>query len=270
MKTLFTFLCCCICAIGYAQQDLKIFSEKKNNGYILYASNNAFCPVSVSLDLDLTNLSFKGGQQKVFVIPERANKWKLGELDVLFRNEMYRYSFRFHFNLGDINKVEYDTAYQYDLPYLKGERFRVFQGYNGALSHQNENALDFGMPEGTEIAAAREGIVIKVVENNTESCPQEECKKFNNYITVYHSDGTMAEYTHIKYNGSTVEVGDRIKKGDLIGYSGNTGWSSGPHLHFICFLPGLEKRRSIRTRFKIDDGSKAEYLEEKVIYLRDY
>jgi len=97
------------------------------------------------------------------------------------------------------------------------------------------------MPENTDVLAARDGIVIQVVQNNTEGCPKEECKKFGNYILVYHPDGTFAEYVHIKFNGSKVKEGDSIKKGDIIGYSGNTGWSAGPHLHFDCFLPGIKK-----------------------------
>ena len=270
MKVILTFLFFSFSVFVKAQLDVKIFTENNNNVIILYASNNEFCPISISLDLNLTNMVFTQSQDKVLVIPEKTEKFKLGELSILTRGEKYKYSYRSHYNIGDVNISSYDTTYEYGLPYSKGKRFLVFQGYNGSFSHQNENAIDFSMPEGTEILAARDGVVIKVVDNNNESCPQQECVKYNNYITVYHSDGTFANYVHIKYNGSKVKVGDHINKGELIASSGNTGWSSGPHLHFSCSLPGIEERETIMTKFKINNGSKAEYLKEKETYLKDY
>jgi murein DD-endopeptidase MepM/ murein hydrolase activator NlpD len=146
----------------------------------------------------------------------------------------------------------------------------VFQGYNGSFSHQNEKALDFTMPEGTEVVAAREGVVIKVLQDNTESCPREECKKFNNYVSVYHSDGTFGIYNHIKYMGSLVKVGDTVKKGDHIALSGNTGFTSGPHLHFVCYIPGVPMPTTVATFFRTDNGSKKELLVEKKTYLKNY
>src|SRR5262249_35417178 len=152
---------------------------------------------------------------------------------------------------------------EYDLPFQKGKNYLVFQGYNGSFSHKNENSIDFTMPEGSEILAARDGIVVKVVQNNTESCPGEECKKYNNMIFILHPDGTFADYAHIRYNGSKVKVGDSVKKRDVIAYSGNVGWSSGPHLHFGCFIPDFGKWITIPTKFRIDNGDKSAFLEEK-------
>jgi len=270
MKTLFTFLGCFFSILTNAQNEIKISVENKNPGHILYAANSAFCPVSISLDLILDNLGFSKGQQKIFVIPAKAEKFPLGELDIVDPKARSKFSFRFISNLGDVTIINEDTAYEYSLPYEKGKGFRLFQGYNGNFSHQNENALDFTMPEGTEILAAREGTVIRVVQNNAASCPREECKQFNNYVTIYHADGSFAEYAHIKLNGSKVKPGDIVKKGELIAYSGNTGFSNGPHLHFACFLPGLEKRRTITTKFKIGDGNSSTYLKEKETYNKGY
>ncbi|MFM9840294.1 MAG: M23 family metallopeptidase [Cyclobacteriaceae bacterium] len=254
----------------YAQEEVKVFTEKKDNGYMLYASNLEFCPVSISLEVDLTNMNFTQGEQKLFVIPARIEKFKLGELTITNKREASKYSTRYLFTLGDVTKKNYDTTYIYDLPYQKGKQFMLFQGYNGLFSHQNENALDFTMPEGSEIVAARDGIVIKVVQNNSESCLKEECKKFNNYLSVYQSDGTFADYVHLRRNGVKFKVGDKVRKGELIAYSGNTGWSSGPHLHFVCSLPSFEKRPTIKTKFKINEEFASIYLKEKKLYLKEY
>jgi murein DD-endopeptidase MepM/ murein hydrolase activator NlpD len=127
------------------------------------------------------------------------------------------------------------------------------------------------MDEGTEVLAARDGVVVKVFQSNTESCLKEECKKFNNFILIYHSDGTIANYSHLLQNGSKVSAGDIVKKGDVIGLSGNTGFSSGPHLHFSCsLLLGVERIQTVRTKFRIGDGRKSEYLQEKRRYMKGY
>lgn len=53
-----------------------------------------------------------------------------------------------------------------------------------------------------------------------------------NFVCVQHSDGTYARYFHLSRNGVRVKKGDRVAAGDILGLSGNTGFSSAPHLHF--------------------------------------
>jgi hypothetical protein len=270
MREFFVFLIYLFQMSLYAQEDVKVFADKKDNSFVLYGSNLAFCPTSLTLKVDLINMRFTPSEQKIFVIPARTEKFKLGELTIINKGEAYKYSTRYLFTLGDVTKRDYDSAYTYDLPYQKGKQYMLFQGYNGHFSHQNENALDFTMPEGSEVLAARDGIVIKVVQNNNESCLQEECKKFNNYLFVYHSDGTFAEYVHLRMNGAKFKVGDKVRKGESIAFSGNTGWSSGPHLHFVCSLPSFEKRPTIKTKFKVNEEFASIYLQEKRLYLKEY
>ena len=204
------------------------------------------------------------------MVPARSSHIKLVELSRIEKSKSVRYSFKSKSVFGNVNSSAYDSSYQYDLPYKKGQGYLLFQGYNGRFTHQNENALDFEMPEGTEILAARDGIVVKAVQENTQSCAEKECQKFNNYILVYHADGTFAVYNHIRFNGAAVRQGDKINKGDMIAYSGKTGWASGPHLHFECYLPLLQDRRTIRTIFRIEHGSISEYLKEGNTYQRNY
>ncbi len=126
------------------------------------------------------------------------------------------------------------------------------------------------MPVGTELFAVRDGIVIKVIDNNTKNCATKECAKYNNLIIIYHSDGTFAEYAHLKQKGAIVRVGDKITKGQLIGYSGNVGWSSIAHLHLVIFKQNLENRETLKTKFKIENGDKNEFLIEKKEYIKNY
>lgn len=159
--------------------------------------------------------------------------------------------------------------YGYDLPYKKGETYTVTQGYNGNYSHTGLNALDFDMPEGTEVLAVRNGIIVEVIHDNKNGCPTDNCAKYANYISIMHSDQTVAKYSHLKYKGSNVKIGDRVKKGDLIGFSGSTGKSNGPHLHFSCHR-NPASNETLKTFFKIGQGNRLEYLREGESYFKNY
>jgi murein DD-endopeptidase MepM/ murein hydrolase activator NlpD len=54
-----------------------------------------------------------------------------------------------------------------------------------------------------------------------------------NYIRILHDDGSMAVYAHLAPEGTQVRPGQRVRRGERIGLSGNTGYSGGPHLHFV-------------------------------------
>lgn len=251
-------------------QNITLFQEPKQNGYIIYGSNKEFYPVSVIIEFTTTNLKFSEEVNKVFVIPAGSSRFKFGELSVVDPSSRYKYSYKYKTAIGDITLSNIDQSVEYELPFRKTQSFKIYQGYNGLFSHQNENSLDFLMPEGTEVLAAREGIVVQIVQNNTESCPKEECKRYNNYITIMHPDGTFAYYAHIKYNSVKLKLGDNVKSGDVLAYSGNVGWTSGPHLHFACFIGGFDKWKTLQTKFKIDKGENSILLKEGMTYTRNY
>lgn len=85
------------------------------------------------------------------------------------------------------------------------------------------NAVDIGVPVGTPVVAAAGGEVIlsKSLAWNGG---------YGSYVAIRHSNGTQTLYAHLSQN--SVHVGDVLEQGDLVGYSGNSGKSSGPHLHF--------------------------------------
>jgi len=270
MKFYFLLSLVCISTICKAQQNVKIYYEQIEDGYNIYADNQEFCPVSIKIDFDITNLEISGGNNNMYVIEPLKKRELLTKLTVSKKGKAYKFNYKYWTNYGNHSNDKFDSDFVYNLPFSNSNSFKVHQGYNGNFSHQNENAIDFTMPIGTEITAIREGVVIKVVENNSKNCEKEECKKYNNLIIIYHPDGTFAEYTHIKRNGSIVNIGDKVDQGEIIGYSGNVGWSTGPHLHLVVFLQKLNKRETLETKFKTGNGDIIEYLAEKKEYSRNY
>lgn len=254
---------------GFTQINVNTYAEQTASGYLIYADNDEYCPISIRVDFELNNLVSSTGNHKIYILPEKQYKILLTELKFI-KNDKYSFRYKTRYNYGSYLSNDFDLDYIYYLPFKKGESFVLSQGYNGKLSHSNENSLDFSMPIGSSVLAAREGVVIQVIDNNTVTCEDFSCEKYNNKILIYHSDGTFATYEHISENGALVSVGEKVEKGQLIAKSGNIGFSTGPHLHFTVFEQKLGSRVTIPTKFKINSDNKIDYLIEKVSYLKDY
>lgn len=110
---------------------------------------------------------------------------------------------------------------------------RTFQHYGG----HSTPGIDFRIPTGTPIRAAGPGTVVGV---------EERCKpgdrwcsgRRGNYVQIAHPAGRHSRYLHLRPGGATVAVGQQVARGDVIGYSGSTGDSTGPHLHYDELLNG--------------------------------
>ncbi|WP_025742669.1 M23 family metallopeptidase [Aquimarina pacifica] len=256
--------------ITFSQENFRLYYEETKTGYVILADNDEVTPVSVEMNLRLENLSSSNGNDKVFVVPKKTKGHIITVLEIVNARKRIKLGFESTYNFGDHNRLKYDDDFKYYLPFPKGEDYWLSQGYNGAVSHQNENSLDFKMPIGTKVYAARGGVVVDVEQSYTKRCTTSECAKYNNYILVYHEDGTFAEYTHLKQNGAKVKVGANVKIGQLIGLSGDVGWATGPHLHFTVFFQRLKKRETLKTKFLIGKGEEAVELIEKKKYMRGY
>lgn len=130
------------------------------------------------------------------------------------------------------------------LPFIG--RYRITQGFNGDFSHNrttNRYALDIALPEGTPLVATRDGIVMDAVDYHSGGGLKAEYRQRTNYLRLLHDDGTMSLYAHIQTHSILVREGQRVRAGERVAASGNTGFSSGPHLHFALQInngKGLE------------------------------
>jgi murein DD-endopeptidase MepM/ murein hydrolase activator NlpD len=149
-----------------------------------------------------------------------------------------------------------DTSHIYALPYPAGVAHFMIQGYNSFFSHKGRLNLDFKMKKGSPIAAARKGIVVRVVERFKRGGVHIKFLSQANQVIVQHDDGTQAMYGHLQYNGALVSVGDTVQVGQVIAKAGSTGYSAISHLHFYVWRFGSAGREVIPTRFYTGKGIK--------------
>ena len=149
-----------------------------------------------------------------------------------------------------------DTSYVYALPYEEGSSHRLVQGYFGPFSHKERAALDFKMKRGTRITAAREGVVTRVKEDGDRGGWNRKYRQYGNNIIITHPDGSRAGYWHLQKDGALVKVGDTVKRGQVIGLSGKTGYAAMPHLHFLVWNSRNGNWTQIPTRFETRAGPK--------------
>ncbi|GAB4092050.1 M23 family metallopeptidase [Flaviaesturariibacter terrae] len=266
MKQAFLLLFLIQAIAAAAQPRAKVSSERVGDSIVLYASNPEWYPVSLLFKMENTNLAFSEGSRMQFLVPSHSDKFRIGVLSAARPGKSYAMKFSYRIAMGDVTAHPSDTTYL--LPFSKGEQYRLHQGYNGNFSHQGEYALDFSMPEGTQLRAVRGGTVVDVVQSNDRHCADPSCKQFNNNITILHADGTFGYYAHIRQNGAQVKPGDVVQAGDPIALSGNVGFTDGPHLHFALITGSYEGWKTWPGSFRTDAGSVR--LKEGVTYTRSY
>jgi murein DD-endopeptidase MepM/ murein hydrolase activator NlpD len=152
-------------------------------------------------------------------------------------------------------QTDQDESFVYALPYPKGEKHLLIQGYKSSFSHKARLALDFKMKKGSLVTAAREGVVVRVEERYKKGGVSKKYLGRANQVVIRHSDGSQAMYAHLQFEGALVNVGDTVQQGQVIAKSGSTGYSALPHLHFIVWGPMPNGGRGqIPTRFQTKSG----------------
>ena len=128
----------------------------------------------------------------------------------------------------------------------QGRNFpHCYDGHDGSdyLLIDGFSAMDSGS---SEVIAAADGVVTKVVDGNYDRCHLDvsiggiNCDGHPmraNKVKILHNNGLIAIYAHLKKNSIQVELGQTVRRGDVLGLVGSSGYSSVPHLHFEVVLP---------------------------------
>ncbi|MFL5811365.1 MAG: M23 family metallopeptidase [Flavisolibacter sp.] len=153
-----------------------------------------------------------------------------------------------------INDIKDEESFVYSLPYEKGKSHMLAQGYLSTLSHKGEVALDFKMRKGTKVCAARDGVVVAIKDDSKKGGYNWKYINTGNHIIVKHEDGSYGNYWHLECKGVLVHVGDSVLQGQVIGLSGNTGYSAFPHLHFEVTSQYTVGTNQLPTKFRTKKG----------------
>ncbi|HAV04900.1 peptidoglycan DD-metalloendopeptidase family protein [Stutzerimonas stutzeri] len=208
---------------------VKLETRKHDAGETLLVRNDLFAPVDIELKLENVENAVGAPTKPIrWVLPPRS-QIRLATLAPRDVSKPLKYTPKLRHALGDPRLIP--KPYKYPLPW-RGGPFRLTQGANGQYSHftpKGRYAVDIAMPEGTPIVAARGGMVVKI-ENEQSGRGNNPA---GNFVRILHDDGTMGVYLHLMKGSVAVREGQRVETGTRIARSGNTGNSTGPHLHFV-------------------------------------
>lgn len=225
---------------GYCLEEWACWEARRSDqGVEFWVINKKPFTFTATIDVKTTNLrgqTLANRHEATEVVAGHSERLLLS-LNRIDQSRPFRYRDIFYWTPGDMEAKHADVQYQ--LPFEPGRSYPMVQGFGGGWSHQGASryAVDFAMPVGTPVHAARAGMVVQTVDHHNRGGASRRYAAYANYIVVLHEDGTTGEYHHLKKDGVLVSVGEQVEAGDHIGFSGNTGFSSLPHLHFAVYRP---------------------------------
>ncbi|MHC4660102.1 MAG: M23 family metallopeptidase [Planctomycetota bacterium] len=143
---------------------------------------------------------------------------------------------------------------EYVLPWRKGESYVLTNPFGIGSSERGHKgtgrfSYDWGMPVGVPLVAARAGVVVACREDSVAGGVENKQLSAANILVIRHDDDTLSHYSHLDTDSIIPELGDRVEQGQFIAKSGNTGWTSGPHLHFSVTRGGYSVPFSFRDTY---------------------
>jgi murein DD-endopeptidase MepM/ murein hydrolase activator NlpD len=246
-------------ATGERASDVELVEDLRPDGSLMLMARNPYHgPVQIAFELTaMDNLAAH--------VPTRGNRilgprsvTELLRLDRARDADAMSVEYRFQYIHGHPG-AKHAPEEPYRLPYALASSFSVSQAYPQTITHTDaasRDALDFVMPVGTGVYSARAGIVIEVASDYFESGVDLAADGPRaNIVRILHDDGTMALYAHLNWNSIRVVPGQRVTRGQHLADSGNTGYTTGPHLHFVVQQNAGGLIESVPVQFRGPDGS---------------
>ena len=233
---------------------LKTGREKQPEFFV---RNDYFGPVEVELEFDqyINVASVPALPGRFIVQPGQSDS--LLQMGAVNRYRPWSFTLKYRYTIGNPS-AKHDRSYLYLPPFAVGSRFRISQAFDGRFSHQdpqNKYAVDISMPVGTPLIASRDGVVMEVEDDYFKGGTDHKAYRSRaNSIRILHDDGSMAVYAHLQLEKAQVYPGLYVEAGQLIGHSGNTGYSSGPHLHFAIQVNKGMALESVPFKFLNSNG----------------
>lgn len=241
-----------------APYPFKLDSVKEGEGFRLVARNQGWAPVSLRVDIGAAENLAMERSWPLHVVVRPKSETTVAILRAADAKRSFRFAMRSSHRPGNYLMPHDDNA-SYRLPWQDGRSFVVSQAADGPLTThldaESRNALDFNLPEGTPVLAARDGVVIEAEASHRAGGVDRSLLGRANHVWIVHDDDSIAMYSHLAYGSLRVAIGDRVRSGQLLGQSGATGYASGPHLHFAVTRLELQNGAfvalSVPVRFQV-------------------
>ncbi|WP_207896138.1 M23 family metallopeptidase [Thiobaca trueperi] len=233
------------------RERIKLLRSGNDNQADYSVHNDYAGPVEIEFNLsEVENASAIPKLPRRFVV-NSGNSGILVQIRRINQTRPWLFRLKYQYVVGRPLK-NYSSVISYLPPIAPGSSFRISQSFGGKFSHtdqRNYYAVDILMPEGTPLYAARKGVVMSVDNDFYKNGLDKKHLPEANSIRILHDDGSMAVYVHLQFEGAQVVPGVTVQAGQFLGYSGNTGFSSEPHLHFAVQINQGMALASVPFRF---------------------
>jgi murein DD-endopeptidase MepM/ murein hydrolase activator NlpD len=235
--------------------------EKRDGLIVAVAYNDGPATVTAIVNVSSRNCSVDASANTRKVVRARESLI-VSEIRAPSKGTGCQAALNYKYQMGDFSRAMDGEPFR--VPFDDNRAHRVGQAFGGPLTTHNspesQYALDIDMPQGTKIVAAKEGIVVDFAFTHTNAGSINDSKNLNaNFVLLEHTDGTLTIYSHLAPRPVALVLGNKVNAGALIGYSGNTGYSSGPHLHFAVLKPRFKEDGALVSKampFNFYSGTK--------------
>jgi len=236
---------------GVASPRILVEPRSSANGVALVAINECRCPVEFGVKTRGSDGSEHAGRG---VVAPRSQQVLLEVPSPPGTGEI---RFDYGYVIGD-PAASHTPPGPYRAPFALAQSYTVAQAAPDQITHKDpgsRNAIDIAMPVGSAVHAAREGVVINVAHKFFRGGTTQEMRDEANFVQILHDDGTTAVYAHLQLDTVRVRPGQHVQRGEYIANSGNTGYSSGPHLHFAVLRNAGLRSESLPVTFAGPGGA---------------